>query len=177
MADPVAAAPAGGLVAHPAAGWADRIERTLDAVLGALLLLITVSLIWQIFGRYVIGRAPGWSEEVARMSIVWLTMIGAAACLRSGSHIAVTVLLNAVGPRLRLALLACRDTCILMTAGVLAWSGTRYALLNGDQDSPALEIPMSYAYSALAVGAGLLALQLILSRLAREAPRLEPLDW
>ena len=72
---------------------------------------------------------------------------------------------------------ACRDTCILMTAGVLAWSGIRYALLNGDQDSPALEIPMSYAYSALAVGAGLLALQLILSRLAREAPRLEPLDW
>ena len=116
VADPVAAAPAGGLVAHPAAGWADRIERTLDAVLGALLLLITVSLIWQIFGRYVIGRAPGWSEEVARMSIVWLTMIGAAACLRSGSHIAVTVLLNAVGPRLRLALLACRDTCITRAA-------------------------------------------------------------
>lgn len=160
-----------------AARLADRIERLLDGLLGALLLLITVSLIWQIFGRYVIGRAPGWSEEVARFAIVWLTMIGAAACLRGGSHIAVTVLVHAAGPRLQQVLLAIRDVCILLTAGVLAWSGTRYAILNGEQDSPALEIPMTWAYASLAVGALLIALQLALSRLARETPRLEPLDW
>ena len=109
--------PLGILVAlsMPREGW--RVAACL--VILALPLLIpwnVVGTIWQIFGRYVIGRAPGWSEEVARMSIVWLTMIGAAACLRSGSHIAVTVLLNAVGPRLRLALLACRDTCITRAA-------------------------------------------------------------
>lgn len=149
----------------------------LDSVLGGLLALITLSLTWQIFGRYVIGRAPGWSEEVARMAIVWLTMLGAGACLRGGGHIAVTVLLNAVGSRARTALLWLRDACILMTAGVLAWSGTRYAVLNGAQDSAALEIPMSWAYASLAVGAVLLAMQLTLSRLARESPRIEPIEW
>ncbi|MGE0312895.1 MAG: TRAP transporter small permease [Lautropia sp.] len=157
--------------------WAERVERVLDGVLGGLLALITVSLIWQIFGRYVLGRAPGWSEEVARMAIVWLTMLGTAACLRSGGHIAVTVLVHAVGPAARSALLWVRDACLLAAAGVLAWSGTRYALLNGAQDSPALEIPMSWAYASLGVGAALLALQLLLSRAGGETPRMEPLEW
>lgn len=157
--------------------WADAIDRWLDRLIGALLALITASLIYQIFGRYVIGRAPSWSEEVARFAIVWLTMLGAAGCLRSGGHIAITVLIDAVDPAVRAALLWVRDACILATAGVLAWSGTRYALLNSGQDSPALEIPMTWAYACLGVGAALLALQLLLSRLAREAPRLEPLEW
>ena len=164
--------------AEPAAArLAGRIEGVLDALLGALLALITAALIWQIFGRYVIGRAPGWSEEVARMAIVWLTMLGTAACLRGGGHIAVTVLVYAVGPRTRAALLWARDACILGAAGVLAWSGARYAMLNHSQDSPALEIPMSFAYSSLAVGAVLLALQLMLSRIGGESPRLEPIEW
>ena len=157
--------------------WADGIDRWLDRVVGALLALITASLIYQVFGRYVLGRSPGWSEEVARFAIVWLTMFGTAACLRSGGHIAITVLLDAVSPKIRNTLLWVRDACILMTAGLLAWSGARYALLNSGQDSPALEIPMTYAYAALGVGAVLIALQLLLSRLAHEQPRLEPLEW
>lgn len=111
------------------------------------------------------------------MLIVWLTMLGAAACLRGGSHIAVTVLVNALPQRLRHAVLWVRDLAILATAGVLAWSGVRYAELNATQDSAALEIPMSFAYSSLFVGAALIALQLTLSRIGREAPALEPIDW
>ena len=65
---------------------ARRIQNVLDALIGAILTVITAALIYQIFGRYVVGRAPSWTEEVARILIVWLTMLGAAACLRGGSH-------------------------------------------------------------------------------------------
>jgi TRAP-type C4-dicarboxylate transport system permease small subunit len=125
----------------------------------------------------VLGRAPGWSEEVARMAIVWLTMIGAGACLRSGTHISVSFLVNALPPRLRQLALWLRDAAILAAVGVLGWSGARYAALNATQDSPALEIPMSIAYSSLSVGAALVALQLALSRIAREPPALDPVQW
>ncbi|MFP5406580.1 MAG: TRAP transporter small permease, partial [Gammaproteobacteria bacterium] len=79
-----------------AAAWARRIEVFLDALIAFIPAVITVSLIYQVFGRYVLNSAPGWTEEVARMLIVWLTMLGAGACLRGGSHIAVTVLVNAL---------------------------------------------------------------------------------
>lgn len=163
--------------ANRASLWAGRIERMLDALIAVLLAVITASLVYQVFGRYVIGRAPGWSEEVARMLIVWLTMIGSAACLRGGSHIAIGVLVNALPERLRGLVLWLRDFAILVTAGVLAWSGARYAELNAAQDSPALEIPMSIAYASLCVGAALIALQLALSRLGCEPPVIDPIEW
>lgn len=111
------------------------------------------------------------------MAIVWLTMLGAAACLRGGSHIAITTLVNAVSEAPRQALLWVRDAAILASAGVLAWSGTRFALMNAEQDSPALEIPMSIAYASLCVGGGLIALQLLLSRIGGERPVADPLEW
>jgi TRAP-type C4-dicarboxylate transport system permease small subunit len=59
---------------------------------------------------------------------------------------------------------------VLATAAVLGWAGARFALLNFDQESPALEIPMAIPYSAMAVGAVLLALMLMLARLGGETP-------
>ena len=50
-----------------AIAWAVRIEKTLDILLGLMLLALALSLFYQVFGRYVIGKAPGWTEEVARM--------------------------------------------------------------------------------------------------------------
>lgn len=161
----------------PASAWAARIEAILDALIGVILGVITVSLVYQVFGRYVLGKAPGWSEEVARMLIVWLTMLGCAACLRGGSHIAVSVLVNALPDRLRHAVLWLRDFAILAAAGVLAWAGARYAQLNATQDSAALEIPMSIAYASLSVGAALVAIQLALSRIGREKPAVDPNEW
>jgi TRAP-type C4-dicarboxylate transport system permease small subunit len=156
---------------------AQRIQSFLDALIGLILAVITVSLVWQVFGRYVLGHAPGWTEEVARMAIVALTMLGAASCVRGGSHISVTVLVNALPQRLRGVVLWFRDFAIVAAAGVLAWAGMRFALLNAGQDSPALEIPMFYAYLSLPVGAALIALQLALSRLGGEPPVIEPIEW
>jgi TRAP-type C4-dicarboxylate transport system permease small subunit len=147
-----------------------RIESVLDTVLALLLALVVASLIWQVFARYALGRAPGWTEEVARMTVAWMAMLGAAACLRRGEHIAVRVLLMAVPEGLRRILFLIRDALVLATAAVLGWAGARFALLNFDQESPALEIPMAIPYSAMAVGAVLLALMLMLVRLGGETP-------
>lgn len=160
-----------------ASRWAQRIERWLNALLAIILAVITVSLIYQVFGRYVLGSAPGWTEEVARMLSVWLAMLGSAACLRGGSHVSIAVLVNALGPRARLLVLWLRDFAVLATAAVLVWSGARYAELNAMQDSAALEIPMSWVYASLWIGAALLALQLLLSRLGREKPVVDPIEW
>lgn len=160
-----------------AVSLARRIESVLDAVNGVILAMIAVSLVYQVFGRYVLGKAPVWSEEVARMLIVWLTMLGSAACLRGGSHIAIGTLVNALPEVPRAALLWLRDIAVLWAAGVLAWSGARFALMNSDQDSPALEMPMTYVYVSLSVGATLIALQLLLSRIGGEKPVVDPLEW
>jgi TRAP-type C4-dicarboxylate transport system permease small subunit len=153
--------------------WAIRIERTLDAILGLMLLTVTLALFYQVFGRYVVGRAPAWTEEVARMMVAWMAMLGTGACLREGGHVAVGALVNSVSPRVRVVLLALRDIAVMTTAGVLGWAGTRFAMLNAEQESAALEIPMAIPYSAMAVGAVLLALVLTLARLGGQTPAVD----
>lgn len=158
---------------NAAIAWAMRIERTLDAILGLMLLAVALILFYQVFGRYVIGRAPAWTEEVSRMLVAWMAMLGTGACLRNGGHISVGALVNAVPPRIRVVLLAVRDLLVMATAGVMAWAGVRFAMLNADQDSAALEIPMAIPYSAMAVGAALLALVLTLARLGGQTPAVD----
>ena len=158
---------------NAAIAWAMRIDRSLDVILGLMLLALVLALFYQVFGRYVIGRAPAWTEEVARMLVAWMAMLGTGACLRSGGHIAVGVLVNSVPPRVRLVLLAVRDVAVMATAGVMVWAGVRFAMLNADQESAALEIPMSIPYSAMAVGAALMALVLALSRLGGQTPAVD----
>jgi TRAP-type C4-dicarboxylate transport system permease small subunit len=163
----------GGAATRPpsaAIAWARRIERALDAVLGLMLLAVAAALFYQVFGRYVIGRAPAWTEEVARMLVAWMAMLGTAACLRSGGHIAVGALVDAVGPRTRAVLLMLRDIAMMATAFVLGWAGYRFAEMNAVQDSPALEIPMTVPYASMCVGAVLMAIVLALTRLGGEVP-------
>jgi TRAP-type C4-dicarboxylate transport system permease small subunit len=174
VSDPGGRAPGTRSRASGAAiAWARRIESALDTMLGLMLLAVAATLFYQVFGRYVIGRAPAWTEEVARMLVAWMAMLGAAACLRSGGHIAVGALVNAVPPRVRAVLLALRDAALLATAGVLGWAGWRFAAMNATQESAALEIPMAVPYASMWVGAVLMATVLALARAGGETPPVE----
>src|SRR5690349_456655 len=73
-----------------------RASRVLDAVqwilIAAIIAILAVSallLLWQVFDRLVLGGGQNWVEEYARLSLVWLTFLGAAALLREGKHLTV----------------------------------------------------------------------------------------
>lgn len=156
---------------------ASALQRGLDSLLGILLAVIALSLIYQVFGRYALNRAPGWTEELARLLIVWVAMLGSAACLRTGNHIAISALLIAVPVGVQRVLLFVRDAAVLFCAGLLAWSGFGYAVLNHSQESAALELPMSIPYAAIGIGGVLTAIMLLLMRASGEAPIVDATDW
>ena len=147
-----------------AASLARGIERALDVFLGAAIAVMVGSMIWQVMGRYVFGHAPGWSEELARFMMLWVTMLGSAAALRSGGQLAVTSFLDCLPEAGRAWVLAFRDAVMVGATGLVVWQGFLFARLNGDQESAALEIPMSVPYAALPAGAVLILLMVVLSR-------------
>jgi len=144
---------------------ATRIERLLDGVMALALVVMLCSMLYQVFGRYVLQHAPGWSEELARYLMVWLTMLGSACVLRSGGHISVTTVTDRLSPAALTWALAVRDAALVATSGILAWWGVLFAEMNEVQESAALEIPMSIPYAALPVGAVLIVLLVLLARL------------
>ena len=148
---------------------AERLSRLIDFVIDTLavtmLVVMVAAMSWQVFGRYALGRAPAWAEELARYMMVWLTFLGAAAVLRTGSHLTVTALVDALGERGRAALLVLRDLVLFSLCAGMTWASWKFALLNAAQESPALEIPMAVPNFAMVAGFALLALQIVLARL------------
>ncbi|GAB5471121.1 MAG: TRAP transporter small permease [Rhodospirillales bacterium] len=145
---------------------ATAIEGVLRVVLVAILVTMVLSICLQVTGRYLFGFAPAWTEEVARFSIAWITMLGSALVLRRNGHIAVTIVTAWLPRRLAAAVALLRDGLIVMMAGALAIYGYSYAVLGGRRASPALEIPMYYPFLAIPLGAVLIVTLLLLKRAA-----------
>jgi len=150
---------------------AQGIERLLDALLAVMLLVMVAAVFYQIFGRYVLGRAPSWGEELARYLMVYVTMLGSAVELRSGGHLTVTTIADILGPKGLRVLLAVRDTAVVATCGLLIKAGIDLATMMHRQSSPAFEIPMSIPYAAQPLGFALILALVLLARLAGRPAR------
>lgn len=153
------------------ANWADRLSdilaKVLNVTIAAMLFVMCAVTVWQVFARYVLNDASSWSEEVARIMMTYMALLGSAVVIKTGGHVTVTVLIDRVGPGMLTWLLALRDLAMLTTLCVMGWSSFQFALLNSVQLSAAMDIPMVYIYAALWLGAGAMVVMLILARLSK----------
>lgn len=146
----------------------EYIETVLDAVLLIIFTIMVVSIIYQVFARYVIMRPTVWSEELARYLMVWTTMLGSALVLRRGGHVAVTALIDILPVYIQRVIAFVRDIIVIFMAGYIAYFGYDFAMRGGARTSSGLDIPMTYPYMALPIGGALIALFVVFSRVAKE---------
>lgn len=69
------------------------------AVAGLLLIVVTVA--WQVFGRYVLNNPPAWAESLALLLVLYVTLIAAAVGVRDAGHIGMESLLVLAPDRVR----------------------------------------------------------------------------
>jgi len=68
-----------------------------------LVISMVVVLSLQVFFRYVLHAPLYWSEELARILLIWSVFLGANLAFRSGSHMSIDVVSNILPGRLRWA--------------------------------------------------------------------------
>ncbi|GEO87021.1 MULTISPECIES: TRAP transporter small permease [Alphaproteobacteria] len=73
-----------------------------EAIVVALMALMSVLIGVQIFMRYVMGASLSWSEELARYFFIWMTYVGVAYAVRMDAHIRVTMATDLLSPSGRL---------------------------------------------------------------------------
>ncbi len=70
----------------------NQLER-LCLILAGLLLLVNLSAVMLgVFSRFY--RPPVWTTDVAKVTLVWVIMLGAAPALKRGEHMAITILVE-----------------------------------------------------------------------------------
>lgn len=125
--------------------------------------IMTVLVFCQVVMRYVFSNSLSWSEELARYIFMWLSWIGASYAVKERSHFRVEMFANLLKGPLRKKFELVILVIWFVFALIMAWLGTKLMifLMETDQTSAAMEIPMAWVYASVPVGCGLMAVRLI----------------
>ena len=134
----------------------------LGAVLFVLVLALLALVLLQVLTRYVMQAAIPWTEEVARMVLVWMVMVGATIAAERNEHYAINFLSAKLRGVPRLLVLLLTNVMGLIFLLVLAVYGTQYVLANLQTVYVSTQTTKALVYVALPGGAVLMALSLVL---------------
>lgn len=149
------------------------LERAWLAFEVGLGLLLMLALLYVGALQIVVRYAPAgvfyasWTEELARLLVVWATFWGAAVVQREGGHMSVDLLYDALPPRGQQILRLLSDLVVLAILCILVAQGWRIAYLQIGQTTITLGISIAAFAYAVPVGGSLMLLFLAWDLLAR----------
>ena len=135
----------------------------MEAVCAAIILAIVVVVFGSVVFRYVLATPLGWTEEVARLGLVWVTFLGAYLAFRRGAHIGIDLVVARMPARVRQRLGLVANLLMALAIAVLIREGGNYARTFFADPSPYLRFPIGIQYLALPAG-GLLWLLALAAR-------------
>ncbi len=134
------------------------LERAADGLLVALFLLIFGLVLAQVVFRYALNDPLVWSEELARLAFVWVAMLAWSLGSRRRSHIAVTVIVDALPPLPRLGLRLLIQASIVVFCALLLVHGWALTERNLDLPMVTLDVPYAAVYAVAPLGAAIVVL-------------------
>lgn len=138
-------------------GWLDRSERLL-MVLAFVIMVATM--FGSVLARNVFRATVSWLDELARISMVYMVLLGAEAGLRDGTQVRVTAGISMMRGGLRKVIdIMAQIVLIAFTA-----MATRGAIINVQTNiarnvtTTSLNWPMAIPYMALVIGFSIMTL-------------------
>jgi tripartite ATP-independent transporter DctM subunit len=159
-------------VVRPAAD-AGAIERVITQVVtflgGGLVLIESCILSWGVFTRYVLDSPSSWSDELATILFLWLTMVGSVLALCRSGHMRLTAAVEMIPTWLRPWVVAFAHAVSVVFIAVATYLAVKYTIVQANALTQALEVPDSWRASAMPIAfAAMLAVEL--SRMPRHRP-------
>jgi TRAP-type transport system small permease protein len=129
------------------------LTRLLEVLVAALVAGVVLIVSAQVGVRYLLNASFDWSEEVARILLVWLACVGAALAMQRYAHVRVELVGPLLPPRARAWLEVTLDLLMLLFLAVLLVKGPTLIRISHTVETPALSIPTSMVHAAPWVGA------------------------
>ena len=135
-----------------------RLNKWLIKILELAVIFVTgflvLDVVWGVFTRYVMGHQSPWTEELARMLLIWVSLLGASIGFIRKSHLGVDYFVGKLNLKLQLIVQFVIYLLVTIFAGiVLVYGGYRlvYSVLQNGQPSAALKIQWGYVYLAVPI--------------------------
>ena len=129
--------------------WVDRGVEAGVAVIFAAMCLVGLL---QVFNRFVLNKSLSWSEEFQIFCHVWIVFLAIPVGYRRGAHLAVDAIKMKFGRRAQKGFDLFIELLWIWFAVSLAWLSWRVAQVAKLQNSPGLDMPMSWVYYGMVAG-------------------------
>jgi len=156
-AHPLALESPPGNAAARVAQAADRLLGRSVEVIAALLVLTEIGVLFAgVVARYVFHSPIVWSDELASILFLWLSMLGAVVALRRGEHMRMTAFVDGVSPSTRALLDTMAIAASIAFLSLVMAPAWEYASEERFIVTPALEISNGWRAAAIPCGMALM---------------------
>lgn len=162
MGEPISLGDAPPPAAHP---QLMRVGKALSALstgslylAGALLVAMSIIVLWQVIMRFVLNWNNSWTEVTAILVMSWFIFLGAAVGVRENYHLGFDVLLYVLPKGSKKILRTISDLVVLAFAVGMVIYGIVLMKLQWTERMPSLGISGAFRYLPLAVGGVLISL-------------------
>lgn len=121
---------------------------TIGCVL-SIALIVSIS----VFFRYVLNNSITWSEEISKYIMVWLVFVGAPVAMVQSRHIAIEILPNLFGTKIRAFVFFIVNCLIVATMGFWTLKGYQYTVAGWSQVIMSFDkIPLGVVFASIPFG-------------------------
>jgi len=131
-----------------------KIDKLLANFLVIIMTAMVLNVLWQVASRFILQSPSSFTDELARYLMIWVGILGAAYVAGQNMHVAIDVLPRRLSPETQKKLtFFVRLLIILFALGALVVGGLRLVYITHvlDQNSPALQVPLSVVYAVIPI--------------------------
>lgn len=144
---------------------AKKYIRLVDSIVESICILLITCLLGvtfvQIIARYVFNSPLSWSEELARLMFIWLSLLGSSVALRKNLHVSFSLVTLVLPVRAEYGIRVFTNALIAATLIIILPPSFRFSLFMNTIPSAGLEWPMGIFYVSVSVASVLMILNLV----------------
>jgi len=127
----------------------DNIEEIITVPLMAGLLVV---LTWQIGTRWLLNDPSLWSEELARVLFMYMSLIGCAIAIKRSTHVNITFFSDKLPEKVRLGLVLSLELAVLVSIFAIIFLGYQHVQRTAFFELITLGVSSSWMNYSLPIG-------------------------
>ncbi|WP_298338964.1 TRAP transporter small permease [uncultured Algibacter sp.] len=131
-----------------------KVVKFMEVFLIIIFTLLVFDVLFQVFSRYVLKASFSWTEELARFSLIWMSILGAAYLNAKREHLSMDFLYRKFSDKTKKKVSILIEIFIFLFALIVMVVGgfnLVYTTLHLGQLSGTLRIPLGYIYAILPI--------------------------
>jgi len=130
-------------------GFLKKIEWLIKRAIFLSFALMIVAVVVQVIARTVMPQPPLWTEEMSRVSLLFIMSLGVGASVLTGDLVNVDLALMIMPKPLRRFCELASAALVSLFGFILVPGGWEFTVSGAMQTSPILEIRMHYVYVSM----------------------------